>query len=129
MNNTDVLIDWLKTRMELSNYGVRETARMAGLSHPLISDIVNGRKPSYETCIALAQLFNTPPEEVLRLAGLLPSKLEKDVIKERADYLMDHLSPENQQKAIEFLEFLISKEEKGEHRARPTRRPAKSETD
>ena len=74
MHNTNKLIEWLKKNMEAKNFGVRETARMAGISHPLISDVLKGGKPSYETCLALANLFKTPPEEVLRMASMLPPK-------------------------------------------------------
>ncbi|MBE0684826.1 MAG: helix-turn-helix transcriptional regulator [Anaerolineaceae bacterium] len=129
MNNTDKFIDWLKINMEAKNFGVRETARAAGISHPLILDAMKGKKPSYETCIALANLFKTPPEEVLRMASLLPTKPAQDVIKERAEYLMEHLSPANQKKAIDYLEFLIFQEEKGEKRGKPNRRHAKTEAD
>jgi len=126
MDNTNELMDWLKLNMETKNFGVRETARMAGISHPLISDIINGGKPSYETCLALGNLFKTPPEEVFRLAGLLPSKPKQDILMERADYLIEQLSPANQKKAIEYLEFLIFQEEKGEQREKQNRQNAKT---
>lgn len=113
-------------QIQINNLSSRETARRAGISHPLISDILNGGKPSLETCSVLAELFKTPPEEVLRMAGLLPHKAEKDVIIEHAEYLMEHLSPEKQQQAVEFLQFLVTQEEKGEERGRPNRRPAVS---
>ncbi|MFH2040134.1 MAG: helix-turn-helix transcriptional regulator [Chloroflexota bacterium] len=127
MEKKHTLSDWLTTHMQINNLGTRETARRAGISHPLISDILNGGKPSLETCSVLAELFNTPPEEVLRMAGLLPPKAENDVIQERADYLMQRLSLAKQQQAVEFLEFLLTKEEKGEQRDRPPRRHAESE--
>lgn len=117
---------WLITNMQTNNLGIRETARRAGISHPLISDILNGGKPSLETCSVLAELFKTPPEEILRLAGLLPPKAEKDVIMERADYLMERLSPAKQQQAIEYLEFLLTREEKGEPHGRANRQPAET---
>lgn len=128
MNEKFQLSEWLTTNMQIHNLSTRETARRAGISHPLISDILNGGKPSLETCTVLAVLFNSPPEQVLRLAGLLPPKPVKDVIQERADYLMERLSQERQQQAIEFLEFLVSQEQKGEARGRPNRRPAESKS-
>ena len=126
MEEKPKLSDWLMANMQNHNLGTRETARRAGISHPLVSDILNGGKASLETCTVLAELFNTPPEEVLRLAGLLPSRAQKDVILERADYLMERLSPEKQQQAIEYLEFLVTREGKGEKRGRPNRQPAES---
>jgi transcriptional regulator with XRE-family HTH domain len=75
---SDEFIQWLNARMQDREWGVRETARQAGLSHPTVSDILNlGIQPSYDTCMALARAFNTPPEEILRLAGLLPKAPEE----------------------------------------------------
>ena len=113
MHNPNKLIEWLNKNMEAKNFGVRETARMAGISHPLISDVLKGGKPSYETCLALANLFKTPPEEVLRMASMLPPKPAQDVVKERADYLMEQLSPANQKRAIDYLEYFNISRGKG----------------
>lgn len=126
MDKNTKLSDWLTTHMKNNNLGTRETARRAGISHPLISDILNGGRPSLETCTVLAELFKTPPEQVLRMAGLLPPKAHKDVIKERADYLLARLSPEKQLQAVEYLEFLVTREEMGEEHGRPNRRPAET---
>lgn len=126
MEKNTQLSEWLTTNMQINNLGIRETARRAGISHPLISDILNGGKPSLETCSVLAGLFKTPPEQVLRLAGLLPPKAHKDIIQERADFLMERLSPAKQQQAVEYLEFLVSREEKGEEHDRSHRQPAET---
>jgi len=126
MDKSTKLSAWLMSNMKINNLGTRETARRAGISHPLISDILSGGRPSLETCNVLASLFKTPIEEVLRLAGLLPPKAEQDVIKERADYLMERLSPDKQQQAVNYLEFLVTQEEKEEERGRSNRQPAET---
>ena len=106
---------WLELEMRNKGWGVREVARRAGLSHPIISDALNGGNVSFETCKALASLFHIPPEEVFRKAGLLPPRPAADELTERAEHLYGLLTRENQRKALEYLEFLKSLEEKGEH--------------
>ena len=78
---TKELTAWLRMNMERRNFGVSETASAAGISHPLISDSFKGKKPSMETCTVLAKLFKTTPEQVLRMAGLLPPIAQKEVIR------------------------------------------------
>lgn len=53
--------------------GVREVGRRAGLSHSLISNIINlGEQPTFDTCIALAPVMEMEPLTVIYMAGLLP---------------------------------------------------------
>jgi transcriptional regulator with XRE-family HTH domain len=87
---------WLKLRMESQNWGVRELARRAGVSHPRISDALNGKEPSLDTAIVLARLFKETPEAILRIAGVLPPIPEIDefreaLIKETQDMSRDEL--------------------------------------
>lgn len=62
-------IDWLQGEMDQRNLGIRETARLAGVSHPTISDILNGSRPSIKTCKALAKVFGREERWVAILAG------------------------------------------------------------
>jgi len=62
-------IDWLQEEMERRNLGIRETARLAGVSHPTVSDILNGKQPSIKTCKALAKVFGKEERWVAVLAG------------------------------------------------------------
>jgi transcriptional regulator with XRE-family HTH domain len=70
---SEEFISWLKAEMGKREWGIRETARKSGLSPSPISYILSNREqPTFDTCIALAQAFDIPGEDVLRLAGLLP---------------------------------------------------------
>jgi transcriptional regulator with XRE-family HTH domain len=109
--------------MKEKGWGVRELARRAGVSHPIISDALNGKGASFDTCKALAFLFRVPAEQVLRMAGLLPNKTAKVEIVERAEHLYGLLTLDNQRKALEYLEFLKQQEEKGEYRVIKTEMP------
>ncbi|MFC2028307.1 helix-turn-helix domain-containing protein [Chloroflexota bacterium] len=122
MANTKRLVSWLKEKIELQGFNKRQTARAAGLSYPTILNTLEGDKPSLETCKALGNLFNTPPEELLRMAGLIPEADPKDKLLERTNHLMEKLSPDSKEKALEYLEFLITQEKKEEKRAKANRR-------
>jgi len=72
--------DWLNEQMTECGWSVRETARRAGVSHPLIYKIRGGKPPSFESCLKLADVFMSEPTALLRLAGLLPQKPEVDML-------------------------------------------------
>src|SRR5678816_1152069 len=80
--HTNKLPTWLKLKMEAQNWGVRELARRAGVSHPRISDVLNGKEPSLDTAIVLARLFKESPEAILRTAGVLAPIPEIDEFRE-----------------------------------------------
>jgi transcriptional regulator with XRE-family HTH domain len=108
--------DWLRSKMEERNWGIRETARRIGLSHPTISDIFNiDKPPSFETCLAIAQTFGIPSENVLRLAGLLPQTQEKSPQVDEISYLFDQLSSEEQEELIQLARFKIERRARKEH--------------
>ncbi len=108
-------VTWLDTELRNRNWNRSELARRAGISHSALSHVyTERRKPGLDVCEAIAKAFNIPPENVLRAAGLLPSKPAINELLERAEHLYSLLTRENQRKALEYLEFLKSLEEKGE---------------
>lgn len=63
-------IAWLKSQMEAQGWNITRTAREAGVSQPVVSDILNlGEQPTFETCKGLAKAFDKPLMMVLVLAG------------------------------------------------------------
>ena len=62
--------------------------------------------PGLDFCVGVARAFSMPPDEVLRLAGLLPPKSEKDAMVEKIMYYWDQLSDANRETAIALLEAL-----------------------
>lgn len=86
--NPQDLIDWLLGQMKQKGWGVRETAKRAGISHPLISDALKGIQPSEKTCILLAVTFGESVEQVLIFGGHLTKRevdgnpLKKTLIKQ-----------------------------------------------
>jgi len=77
-------IKWLKAMMAEREWGISATAKAAGLSHPVISDMLNLKaQPSFETCRALARAFGLEPRIILEIFGLLDP--------------LPHLTPKQQQ--------------------------------
>ena len=104
------LSDWLYKQMNNKNMGVRETARAVGVSHPLISDILNGLEPSYKTCVKLAEYYKVPVEQITIMAGITPPA---DNLLDRAImHLYSQLSPNGKQQAEDFLQYLLQREER-----------------
>ena len=101
-------LDWLKTEMEKKGWGISETARRAGLTHtPLSYVVTNGEMPSFETCLALANAFNAPIENILRLANLLP-ETDVDIDDEDLQKIIDaykHLSPEERGDIVAYVQM------------------------
>jgi transcriptional regulator with XRE-family HTH domain len=107
-------IQKIKARMGDENLGVTELARKIGVSHPTIVELITyGKKPSFDTTVALAQWLQQSPVSVLREAGLLPAEgPENDVKFEDWKYLLDQLSPEDQEELRQIAEMKINKRQK-----------------
>jgi len=119
---TNMLSIWLNAEMVTRGWSQSDLARRSGLHRAVISKILSdSSKPIPETCRALAVALKLPIEQVYRAAGLLPPKAKTDELAERAEHLYNLLAPENQRKALEYLEFLKIQEERGDYRVTKTK--------
>lgn len=119
---TNMLSIWLNAEMITRGWTQSELARRSGLHRAVISKILSdSSKPTPETCRALAVALKLPVEQVYRATGLLPYKAKTDELAERAEHLYNLLAPENQRKALEYLEFLKIQEERKEYRVTKTK--------
>ena len=76
MTDKHRLSKWLHQQIQQNGWSVRETARRAGLSHTAIHNVLGSNvTPSMDTYKGLSRAFDTPLEQVLRLAGELPPLL------------------------------------------------------
>lgn len=74
---------------------MRELARVSGVSHSTISDIVSGkREPTRKFCIAIAPGLSKTPEQVLAIADFKTdvSDLRKTVEQSELLKMIDELS-------------------------------------
>lgn len=70
MNN---LFTWMNDEMNERGWSYAELARRSGLSPSTISLTNSGRNSAtWDFCLAIANAFGEPPENVFRIAGLLP---------------------------------------------------------
>jgi len=118
----------IKGRMDQENIGIRELARKLHLSHPTITELVTyGKKPSFDTCIALSDWLGQSPILTLREAGLLPEGTSDTVRFEDWEFLLNQLPPEEQEELRQIAELKIERRRKAEAQAAAAkRRPARS---
>jgi len=72
-------------------------ARGIGISHPLISEILDGQQPSFDTCLKIADVFAVPRETVVFMAGLLPKPPGRSPELDEWNFLFDKLSDMDQE--------------------------------
>jgi transcriptional regulator with XRE-family HTH domain len=64
---------WICAEIVKRGWKASDLARAANVSKGTISDILNERRrPGLDVCVAIARALKYPPEDVLRIAGLLP---------------------------------------------------------
>jgi len=108
--------------MEIRNWKQAELARRSGISASQITRVLSGeRNLGDEALLAISRAFRMPAEIIFRAAGLLPPKPAINELAERAEHLYNLLAPENQYKALEYLEFLKIQEERGDYRVTKTK--------
>jgi len=67
------LILWLDNELKTRGWSHRELARRAELSQTAISTVLSGqRQPGWDFCVRVATALGETPDQVFRLAGLLP---------------------------------------------------------
>lgn len=116
--------------MNEKNWSARETAREAGLSHPVITEILNGFQPSAKTCKALAKVFKYPETQLLRMAGIVSEKPDVDPWVERVAHKMSRLRNGRRSAMDKLIDAMLAdqdEEDAKNERNKPSRgiRPAR----
>lgn len=117
---TESLASWLDRRIAAKkNTTQNAVALYVGVSHSAISEWRKGNRiPDPPYCWKLAEYFDTPIEEVMRLAGHLPPEapaLREDRFEYDAEVLgaLRRLTPDEQREAalpaIELAEALLKR--------------------
>ncbi len=100
-------ITWLIEELEKRGWSNSKLARNAGLVPSTISMVISGQnRPGFEFCVGIARALNKPPEQILRLAGLLPSKPEADSEVEEAVHLFEQLREDQRKYVLQTLRAL-----------------------
>lgn len=61
--------DWFNRLLFDRGWGVREAARQIGISHPTVSGLQNGERPTEGTCVKIALATKHPTDFILSIAG------------------------------------------------------------
>jgi transcriptional regulator with XRE-family HTH domain len=66
-------VNWLIEELNTRGWNNSELARRANISPSMVSVVISGHsKPGINFCVGVARAFNMSPEQVQRLAGLIP---------------------------------------------------------
>lgn len=119
--------EWLSAELLDRNMRPADLVRLSGLDSAVVSNLVNGkRNAGVDTATAIAEAFKLPPEEVFRIAGILPPEPPKDQTLQRIDYLYSTLkNEESKQQALQYIEFLKTQEERAEYNVESPRKKTK----
>jgi transcriptional regulator with XRE-family HTH domain len=103
----------VKAKMEAENLGVRDLAKILGVSHPTVTELVtHGNRPSLDTCVALAKWLKQSDVSVLREAGLLPPGPSDDINFEDWKHLLSQMTPEERDEMREISIMKIDRRTK-----------------
>ena len=121
--DTNDFVDWLRQQLELRAWSYQDLADRSGLSKGTIGVVMTEKQnPGFEFCKCVAQAFRMRPEEVLRIAGLLPSvpgDTDDPSLSQWWEFGKE-LTPEERQEAVEYALWRFKKDH---DRARGSRTP------
>lgn len=104
-NRANRFVEWLdeqENRLGLSDY---EIAKRGKFSHSVLSRARAGIPPKWDVCVSVAEVVKVPPEQVFRMAGLLPLNPDEDEWDERIQHLLRKFPPEEKKKIVKRLEL------------------------
>ncbi len=101
------LVNRIAKEIKDRGWSIRELARRANISHTWISNVLSGqRPPTWDFCAAIAGALDESPEDVFRLAGLLPTLPPAVEEEEEAIRILRTLPPDVRAIAIRILRSL-----------------------
>ncbi len=115
-NHAKDFIEWLDRQLLARGWSDNKLARLAGLSHSVISRARAGSLPKWAACEALAQALDLPPVAVFRKAGLLPDTSLEEVDLDEWRYLLAKLPEDDRYELLRIahlkLELMERRKEK-----------------
>jgi len=102
----NVFRDWLLLTLEEKGWSQSTLARAAGVSPAAISDALSGRRGVGKSLATkIARALRLPPEEVFRIAGILPPSITKTELIDRIINEINDLPPEEKSDVIEYIQM------------------------
>jgi transcriptional regulator with XRE-family HTH domain len=103
--NTAEFTEWLNQRIQSSGLSQAQIARRGNISPASVSNAldINGSPVGWDVAFGIAQALGEPPLLVFRKAGLIPSRLGDDSLREEAVILFNELEKDDQEETLEFM--------------------------
>lgn len=109
----------IKAKMETDHLGVTQLARILGVSHPTIVDLVTyGKRSSFDTTIALSKWLHQSPVFTLREAGLLPPGNDDEIRWEDWKFLISQMTPQEEENMKRMIAITVESRVKYEQSER-----------
>lgn len=100
---------WLLQEMESRGWNQAELHRTSGLSRTIISDVLSNKvSPGYDFCIAVGKALHIPGDQIMRLAGLLPTVPERTEQTEQLIYLFEKLGESERQVILNIVRSFLN---------------------
>lgn len=104
---------WLQEQLDKRNWRVSDLAKRSHKSDAAVSRILHGeRNADPDTLVAFANALNISPIFMFRKAKLLPQGPEDDATFEDWQYLLNQMSPEDQEEMRQIAEMKIERRQK-----------------
>jgi transcriptional regulator with XRE-family HTH domain len=97
------LARWLLRQLGERRESARAASIEAGMDHAAISRFLRGTQPSPESCQKIAAYFGVPVEEVLSLAGHMPTPPGHDAFLRHVAEIAQDYSVDQRKQALEHL--------------------------
>lgn len=104
--------EWLFDELKKRDMSQSDLARATGITKGGISNLLNQvRKPDVKTIGAIASAFTMDPEELFRIAGLLPPDRDSDPIIKEVSYLLSIFPESEKKQVLDYVRFMATKVE------------------
>lgn len=112
---------WLEDQLVASKINQADLAAATHSTPATISRLLGGsRNPSPSMCMAIAQAFKLPPEQVLSAAGIIPKGNSPTPILDIINHRISLIDRADQQLVIDFIDMLIKRNEDEQSNNRST---------
>jgi transcriptional regulator with XRE-family HTH domain len=114
MLSMEKFVVWVIEELDKRNWRPADLAHKAGVSTGSLSNVLSGkRKAGPDICRAIAQAFGAPPEQVFRLAGLLPElPAQEDELLGQVTETYKRLSPEKRREVLEYALWQLQRQQR-----------------
>lgn len=114
MLSMEKFVAWVVEELDKRNWRPADLAHKAGVSTGSLSNVLKGkRRAGPDICKAIAGAFGAPPEQVFRLAGLLPAlPVQEDELLGQVTETYKRLSPEKRREVLEYALWQLQRQQR-----------------